>query len=110
MSAREIIFPVMIICGFATAAILVAMMTTGWLFRVTDGRLRQCPNCKRKGAGYIFKTDTVESQSHMDFSGRTPLRITNESFEDHYECEHCGHTWIIPFQRTSREKRKLQKR
>lgn len=110
MSARDVLFPALIICGFATVAILVAMVTTGWLFRVTDARLRQCPNCGRKGTGYITQTDTVESKSHMDFSGRTSLRITHEAFEDHYECEACGHTWMIPFERTSREKRKLQKR
>ena len=110
MNASDIIYPALIICGFAAVAILVVMTATGWLFRVTDGRLRRCPNCKRKGSGYITKTDTVESKSHMDFSGRIPLRITNEAFEDHYKCEHCGHSWVIPFQRTRREKRKLQQK
>ena len=110
MNASDIIYPAVIICGFAIAAILVVMATTSWLFRMTDSRLRQCPNCGRKGAGYITKTDTVDSKSHMDFTGRTPLRITHEAYEDHYECTHCGHIWVIPFQRTTREKRKLQQR
>lgn len=106
MNPNDIIYPVAIICVFGSAVLLVGMATTSWFMRVTDGRLRQCPNCHRKGAGYIVQTDSIESNSHMDFQGRTPLRITHEAFEDHYECEHCGHTWVVPFQRTTQEKRK----
>ena len=109
MNVNDIFYPGLIICGLLIVGGLVIFATTSWLFKVTDGRLRRCPNCERKGAGYITHTDTIESNSHMDFKGRTAVRVTNEAFEDHYECEHCGHTWMIPFSRTTREKRKSQR-
>ena len=108
MSINDIFYPSLVICGLLGLGALVAVATTSWLFNVTDGRLRQCPNCKRKGAGYIFQTDTLDTRTNVEFRRRIAYLTTHESLEDHYECEHCGHTWIIPFNRTTREKRKPQ--
>lgn len=108
MNVNDIFYPGLIICGLLALGAIVAIATTSWLFNVTDGRLRQCPNCNAKGAGYITESDPIETRTTVEFKKRVAYLVTRESFEDHYECEKCGHNWMIPFTRTNREKRKPQ--
>ncbi|MFQ5615057.1 MAG: hypothetical protein ACE5GO_01135, partial [Anaerolineales bacterium] len=85
------IFPSLLICGFIGLVILIGIAASMVWFRYVDGYLRACPECHRRGAGYIVETETVSSHSHTDYKGRNPVRITEEHIIDHYQCEHCDH-------------------
>ena len=110
MTASDIFYPGLVLCVVLLLGGLAAFGVTSWLFRMTDGRLRQCPSCKAKGAGYITQTETLETFTNTEYRRRVAHHVTHESLEDHYECEQCGHTWVIAFTRTTRERQSLQKR
>lgn len=104
MTASDIFYPGLVLCIVVLLGGAAAFAVTSWLFLSTDGRLRQCPECKTKGAGYITQTDTLEIFTNTEHRRRVAYQVTHESMEDHYECEKCGHTWVIAFTRTKRER------
>ena len=104
----EILYPLGLIAVMILAMLLVVFGAAMMWFRFVDRRLRQCPECKKPGSGYISESVTLDKRSHMDFKGRAPVRVTIEEVEDTYVCEACDHSWMIPFKRTERTKVKRQ--
>jgi len=88
--------------------IFLAIFAIFWLisgyaiFRAVDHKLRRCPNCKRGAAGIIVETETEPLGIQMDRTGKELVRIKSEKVIDHFECNHCGHTWIRSFERKER--------
>ena len=72
---------------------------------VYDGQIRQCPQCHRRRAAVVVKTDEVHSRTFID-QGMVarmargnqkwvkPQRITETIYDDHLTCQYCDHTWI----------------
>ncbi|MDX1522869.1 MAG: hypothetical protein R3264_14675 [Anaerolineae bacterium] len=102
MALDTILFPGLLVCGFLGIMFLVALGSSFLWLRYVDGRYRRCPECGRKGAGYVVETELVDSRSHIDFKGRSRTRVTVETHNDHYQCEHCQHMWTAKFQKTDR--------
>lgn len=88
--------------------IILAIFAVIWLiggviiYRIVDNKLRRCPNCKRGAAGFIVQTETEALGIRMDRTGKELVRIKSEKVTDHYECQHCKHTWIRSFERKER--------
>lgn len=88
--------------------ILLAAFGLFWLvagyiiFRSVDSKLRRCPNCKRGAAGVIVESETEPLGTRIDRMGKDMVRVRHEKVIDHYECNHCGHTWIRSFERKER--------
>ncbi len=91
MDLTPIILPLVLVCGLF--GIVMAVGVVGSAFWYIDRDLRACAECGSKGTGYIVDTDTISSQTHMDYKGQTPMRVTEKHLIDHYECEECGHKW-----------------
>ena len=64
-----------------------------------DRKYRTCPNCKRKGTGFIIETESELISSQINRDKLTPLRIQREKVTDQYQCEACQHTWTKTFER-----------
>ena len=102
----NILYPTLLICGLVTAIILISVVLTVLFL---DRHLRACPECHRRGTGYIVDTETLESNTHIDYRGGQAARVTKEHLVDHYECEHCGHQWTRTIRRTERTPHKRLK-
>jgi len=104
MDTGAIFYPLLLAC-----AIIVVMLVVGVGFSYLgllafDAQIRTCPNCHKRGAGAIVATEIIDSQSNTTwnptrsftgaFAGRPRLfEVTEENFEDRYECKNCGHKW-----------------
>lgn len=88
-----------------TLLIILAIFGVFWviggyiLFRVVDRKLRRCPNCKRAAAGTIIESETEPLGIQVDRRGKEMVRIKSEKVIDHFQCDHCGHTWTRSFER-----------
>ena len=72
------------------------------LFRMVDRKLRACPDCKRGAAGTIIETEIEPLGTQIDRTGKEAVRVKSERVTDHYQCNHCGHTWTRTFERKER--------
>jgi hypothetical protein len=99
--------PDLLVYGFIVA-VIIGLMALFWIaggyimFFFIDRRLRACPGCKCKAAGTIIETGKEPISNAVDRKGRKPVRVKVEKVTDHYQCEHCGHTWSHTFERTER--------
>ena len=73
-----------------------------FLYHLVDRKLRACPSCKRKASGKIESTDLEPLGTQIDRSGKEPMQVISEKVTDHFECEHCHHTWVRTFERKER--------
>ena len=110
MDTIGLLYLSLMICGMFVIMLVISLAASSIWLRSVEGNLRQCPNCKKKGAGEIEEVDVLESETHMDFKGVYPTRKTMERLLDHYQCTHCGHEWTREFSRTKRERVKHQKK
>jgi transposase len=102
MNWEDLFYPGLLMClllGIMVAAIFVSV--TFWM-RQVDNEYRKCPQCGEKGAGYIARSDVIESKSYVDHKAWRRKQITLEKIEDHYQCEKCGHTWTVLFEHATR--------
>ncbi len=89
-------------------ALIIGLMALFWIaggyimFFFIDRRLRACPNCKRKATGQIIESEAELISNAVDHKGKRPLRVKVEKVTDHYQCEHCQHSWAHTFERTGR--------
>ena len=72
------------------------------IFRVVDRKLRACPGCKRRAAGFITDTEIEPLGSQVYHTGKSPMRVKSEKVTDHYECKHCNYTWMRTYERKER--------
>jgi hypothetical protein len=72
------------------------------LARSVDRNYRACPECKRKGAGYIVDTDIEILGTQIDRNKLTLFRVSREKVTDYYQCEVCQNTWEKSFMRENR--------
>lgn len=102
MNLEGIFYPALLMClllGIMVAAILGS--TLYWM-RHVDNEYRKCPQCGKKGAGYVVHSEVIESKSYIDHKAWRRKQIKLEKIEDHYECENCQHTWTIMFEHATR--------
>lgn len=101
MDWLDVVFPSLIVCGIFAIMLAVAIgcsyLWLAWLGK----RATKCPECGKTGAGELVESEVIDSKSHLDWKGRSgtsqqasPLRVTEETYEDHFECRYCGHRWI----------------
>lgn len=103
MNLDGIIYPGLVVCMLLAIMLIMAVGSSYLWLRHVDGSYRKCPSCGKAGAGYVLETNLLNSQTHVDHKGRAPARVTKETFEDLYECEHCKHQWKVKFQKTDRK-------
>jgi hypothetical protein len=102
MDFGAIFYPTFLVLLLFGLIILVGVVFSYWWLVMFDKKLRTCPNCQTRGAGNVVESELIASQSQMDFKSHRPVRVTVKTFEDHYKCERCGHTWIRTAQETTR--------
>ena len=101
MDWLDVFFPSLIVCGIFAIMLAVAIGCS-YLWLVWLGkRATKCPECGKMGAGELVESEVIDSKSHLDWKGRSgtsqqasPLRVTEETYEDHFECRYCGHRWM----------------
>ena len=95
----NIFYPIFVFCGLAVAIVLISVALTVLFL---DRHIRTCPECRRRGVGYIVNTETVESNTHFDYRGGQGAKVKKEHLVDHYKCEHCGYQWTRTIKRKER--------
>lgn len=102
MNFTDLFYYTLIFLGILAVFAVIWLIGGFFIYRAVDNKLRRCPNCKRGGAGVILETETESMGVKMDRTGKELLRIKSEKVIDHYECQHCQHTWDRSFVRTER--------
>ena len=75
---------------------------------------RPCPECGRRGAGELVESQVINSKVHTEWrnarsifrrnsTGRELVRVTESTYEDHFECQYCGHQWTKTAQERKRQ-------
>ena len=101
MNWVDILYPSLTLCGIFGLLLIVAIGCSYlWLVRVNKQAMK-CPECGKIGAGELLESEVIESKSHLDWKTRSgtsleanPIRVTEEVYEDHFECRYCGHRWM----------------
>lgn len=102
-----ILYPALLICAFFGVIILVGVGFSYWGLIIFDKQMRRCPDCGKRGGGDVVASEVIASRNYMDFKRQTPVRVTVKTYEEHYECQHCGHKWTRTAQETVRNQVKL---
>ena len=90
----------LLLCLFWIGIFIVFWAVCGYLiYFFVDRKLRSCPNCKRRAAGKITKTEIEPLGEIVDHRGRKSVRVKSEKVTDHYKCKHCEHIWMRTFER-----------
>ena len=101
MGWADILYPLVLmggICGiFLLVSIGLSYLGLVWMSR----RAAKCPECGKVGAGELAETEMINSMVHTQtrthlglFRLETrPVQVTEETYEDHFKCQHCGHQW-----------------
>jgi len=103
----HIIYPVLLICAFFGIIVLAGVGCAYWALIIFDKRMRKCPHCHKIGGGDVTESAMIGSKNYMDFKHQPPIRVTVKTYEEHYRCQHCGHTWIKTAEETVRNLVKL---
>ena len=108
------LFPVLLICGLFGIIFLVGIGFS-YLWLVWLGKeATRCPECGRRGAGELVESQVINSKVHTEWrntrsifrrnsTGRELIRMTESTYEDHFECQYCGHQWTKTAQERKRQ-------
>ena len=99
----DILVPSLLVCG-SLGIILLVGIGFSYLWLVWLGKeTTKCPECGKRGAGELVESKVIDSKVHVEWqtpgtldrdSGqRQPIQVTEETYEDHFECQYCGHRW-----------------
>jgi hypothetical protein len=114
MGWADVFFPSLIVCGISGLMLAVAIGCSYLWLVWLNKRETKCPECGRAGAGELVESKVIDSRSHLDWKKRSgpfqdtgPVRVTEETYEDHFECQYCGYRWTKTTQwtRTTPERR-----
>ncbi len=113
MDFGAVFYPLLLVCALFGVILVVGIgFSYLWLLAL-DALARTCPQCRKRGAGNVTASEVVDSRSFITWSQSRSLsgsrtgrprqvRVTEKSYEDHYECRHCGHQWTKTAKETER--------
>ena len=119
MNWHDVLFPTLIVCGLFGLILLVGIgfsyLWLVWLNKQTA----KCPECGKTRAGELIESKVISSRTHTEqktvqgiFRQKVSLvQVTEETYEDHFECQYCGHRWTRTAQwtRTMPEKKRIRR-
>ncbi|MGD1994972.1 MAG: hypothetical protein PVI59_17395 [Anaerolineae bacterium] len=116
MGWLDVLFPSLLICGLFGVILLVGIgfsyLGLVWLHK----EMTKCPECSRRGAGELVEREVVASEVNTEWKDRRGIfgrdrdrrqlvQVTEETYEEHFECQYCGHCWTRTTQETQRDSR-----
>ena len=117
MEWYDVMYPSLVICGLFGLIFLVGIGFS-YLWLVWVGKeATKCPECGKRGAGELVESkeirsrvytewkDTPQSIFRRDPNRRQLIQVTEKTYEDHFECEHCGCRWTKTAQERKRTPR-----
>jgi DNA-directed RNA polymerase subunit RPC12/RpoP len=101
MDWADVFFPSLIVCGIFGIMLAVAIGCSYLWLMWLNKRATKCPECGKTEAGELVEDKLIESKSHLEWKTHgsasrdpSPLRVTEETYEEHFECRYCGHRWV----------------
>lgn len=98
----DVFYPSLLICAPLIVIFLVTvgvcyLWLTWWSKRAT-----RCPECGKKGAGELTESQLInstvrtEQRTHYGLfrQEQRPTQVKEETYEDHFRCQYCGHQWV----------------
>jgi ribosomal protein L37AE/L43A len=118
MGWSDILVPSSVICGLFGVMLVVGIgFSYLWLVRLNK-EATKCPECGKRGAGELVESKVIDSKAHWEWRRHISIfrqdvrrvQVTEETYEDHYECQYCGHQWTKTAQwtRTTPEKKRTR--
>lgn len=101
----------LLVCGLF-GLILAVGIGASYLWLVWLGKeATKCPECGKRGAGELVESKVTKSRVYTEWvrrprilgwsaNRRRLIQVTEQTLEDHFECERCGHRWTT----TARQK------
>jgi predicted RNA-binding Zn-ribbon protein involved in translation (DUF1610 family) len=98
----DILFPTLLVFGFFGLIILVGIVFSYLWLRWLNAEATKCPECGRKGGGELVESKVINSSAFTQWketrnifgqSAHRQVRVTQKTYEDHFECKQCGHQW-----------------
>ena len=119
MGWSDILVPSLMICGLFGVMLVVGIgFSYLWLVRLNK-EATKCPECGKRGAGELVESKVIDSKAHTERRTHSsifrqdarPVRVTEETCEDHYECQYCGRRWTKTAQwtRTTPERKRTRR-
>lgn len=117
MNWADIVFPSAIVCGLFGIILAVGVgFSYLWLVWLNK-QATKCPECGKPGAGELVEGKLIDSRSHWErktqgnifHRDESPVQVTKETYEDHFECQYCGHQWTRTAQLTKTIPKKRDK-
>ena len=119
MGWSDILVPSLMICGLL-GVMLVVGIGFSYLWLVWwNKQATKCPQCGKREAGEPGESKVIHSKAHVEWKTSSglfrqdvrPVRVIEETYEDHYECRYCGHRWTKTAQwtRTTPEKKQTRR-
>lgn len=110
----EILFPTLLVLIFFGLIILTGIVFSYLWLRWLNAEITKCPECGRRGGGELVESKVIASKAYTEwkeaqrlfgqFANRKQIRVTEKTYEDHFECQNCGHQWT----QTAQERKQSQ--
>lgn len=102
MGWLDIFYPSLLICGMVGIVFLVSVVSSYLWLTWVNKQATKCPECGKTGAGELIESKEINSRIRTEWRTRKslfrqdtrPIRVKEETHEDHYKCQYCGHQWI----------------
>jgi len=99
----EILFPTLLVLIFFGIIVLTGIVFSYLWLRWLHAEATKCPECGRRGGGELVESDVTASKTYTEwkeaqrlfgqYANRQRIRVTEKTYEDQFECQHCGHQW-----------------
>ena len=95
-------FLFLIVCGLFAVMLVVGVGSSYLGLIWLNKQATKCPECGKIGAGELVESKLINSVSRVEQKTRSgifrkksrPVRVAEETYEDHFECQYCGHRWM----------------
>lgn len=115
MGWYDVLFPALVVCGSFGIIFLVGIVFSYLWLVWLDKEATKCPECGKRGAGELVESEMIHSRVSTEWrdthgifgrgaSRRQLIQVTEETYEDHFECKYCGHQWTKTTQGRKRNK------
>ena len=101
MGWADILYPFLLTGGLCGVILLVTVGSSYLWLTWMNRQAAKCPECGKAGAGELVDSEMINSRTRTEQRKRLglfrqetkPVRVTEETYKDHFKCEHCEHEW-----------------
>jgi predicted RNA-binding Zn-ribbon protein involved in translation (DUF1610 family) len=101
MGWADVLYPLALMSGVCGIFLLVSIGFSYLGLVLMNRRATKCPECGKGGSGELIESEMINSvvrtemRTHLGLfrQEKRQVQVTEETYEDHFKCQHCGHQW-----------------